>query len=204
MSPYQDAIENLPAGALLILEDVSWEDYEQILDEVGNRRPGLRFTYDHGRLEVMSPHFKHEQCKEFILRLFQVIATELHIALESAGSTTWKNKEMLRGLEPDTSLYIQRADAARPPDLAVEIDVTNESVRKLYLYAQLGVPEVWIYSSKPGVFSMHVLRDGTYAEVVTSAAIPILTSEILLRLMQTCERSGQTEALSEFRSRFTR
>jgi hypothetical protein len=44
---------------MLVLQDVPWEDYEQLLDHVGSRRPGLRMTYDQGRLEVVSPLRKH-------------------------------------------------------------------------------------------------------------------------------------------------
>jgi hypothetical protein len=69
---YQEAIENLPAGGILVLEDVPWEEYEHLLDDIGNRQPGLRITYDQGRLQVMRRLFEHEQHKEFILQLVRV------------------------------------------------------------------------------------------------------------------------------------
>jgi hypothetical protein len=97
---YQEVIDHLPEGATLVLQDVAWKDYEQLLDDVGSRRPGLRMTYDQGRLEVMSPLRKHEKYKDFITLLMHALAEELGIPLESSGSTTWKNN--LSGFEPNT------------------------------------------------------------------------------------------------------
>ena len=206
---YQEAIENLPPGAILVLQDVPWEDYEHLLDDIGNRRPGLRITYDRGRLEVMSPLFEHEQYKEFVLQLLRVLAEERQLTLESAGSTTWKRKRAQSGIEPDTSFYIASApqiigrklDPQRdpPPDLAVEIDVTNESLSRLPLYAALVVPEVWRYSSKRSSLSMYELREGSYVEISASRSFPMLMPEVLAGFIEKCANAGQTEALAEFR-----
>ena len=53
-----DAIEHLPGGATLVLPQVSWDDYELLLDEFAERH--LRVTYDCGTLEIMSPQRDHE------------------------------------------------------------------------------------------------------------------------------------------------
>ena len=47
---YLDAIDHLPAGATLRLAGVGWDEYEELLSEIGDRRPGLRVSYDGGRL----------------------------------------------------------------------------------------------------------------------------------------------------------
>jgi Uma2 family endonuclease len=44
-----------------------------------------------------------------------------------------------------------------PPDIIVEIDVTNESLSKFPTYAALGVPEIWWY--KGTQVRMYVLPD---------------------------------------------
>ena len=56
---YLDAIEHLPEGATLVIHQVSWDDYERLLEDV-LERPGLRISYDCGKLEIMSPLPEHE------------------------------------------------------------------------------------------------------------------------------------------------
>ena len=53
----------------LLLEDVTWELYERLLQAVGNRP--IRLTFDEGRLEIMSPLPAHEGVKEFIGQMIE-------------------------------------------------------------------------------------------------------------------------------------
>lgn len=87
---------------------VSWEQYENLLEDLVDR-PGLRVSYDEGRLEIMSPLPEHERYKEFILQLARVISEELDIPMESFGSTTWKRRKFRKGNEPDTCFYVANA-----------------------------------------------------------------------------------------------
>jgi hypothetical protein len=89
-SDYLGAIEHLPVDGELILTDVSWESYEQLLTELGESC-ALRISYDQGRMEIMSPSQEHEY-KEFISRLVYVIAEELLVEVEGLGSTTFKQQ----------------------------------------------------------------------------------------------------------------
>ncbi len=59
---YLEAIDHLPLGATLVFRQVSWEQYEELLEDLGDR-PGLRVSYDEGRLEIMSPLPEHEEGK---------------------------------------------------------------------------------------------------------------------------------------------
>ncbi len=36
---YMDAIEHLPSGATLRLSDVSWDEYEELLAQIGDNGP---------------------------------------------------------------------------------------------------------------------------------------------------------------------
>ena len=72
---YFEAVEHLPNGATLLIHEVSWDDYERLLDEVSDR-PGLRIAYDAGELEIMSPFSEHEQCARFVDALVCVLAEE--------------------------------------------------------------------------------------------------------------------------------
>ena len=80
---------------------------------------------------------------------------------------------MARGLEPDQCYYIQNEDVVwdkeqidlnedPPPDLVVEIDVTSSSIDHLFLYASLGIPEVWRYDGKS--FNHLSVGSNEYAE----------------------------------------
>ena len=35
-----------------------------------------------------------------------------------------------------------------PPDLAIEVDISRSSLNKLSIYADIGVPEVWLYDGQ--------------------------------------------------------
>jgi hypothetical protein len=45
-STYLDAIAHLPSGGTLILTDVTWEEYESLVDDLGDHS-SVRLLYDH-------------------------------------------------------------------------------------------------------------------------------------------------------------
>src|SRR5437016_6345837 len=137
---YLESVEHLPEGAILVFPKVSWKQYENFLEDLAGR-PGLRVSYDEGRLEIMSPSSEHEDYKDFILQLARLLSQELGIPLEPRGSTTWKRRTSHKGAEPDTCFYVANAhriigkrridlESDPPPDIVVEIDATNESLSK--------------------------------------------------------------------------
>jgi Uma2 family endonuclease len=203
------AVERLPEEAMLVLQEVCWEEYERLLEELWDR-PGVRVTYDHGRLEIMSPSRRHEKYKSLVERMVFISAEELRMKLESSGSTTSKKKELLRGTEPDASFHI--ANAARvagkeeldlntdpPPDLVVEIDVTNESRSKFPIYAEFAVPEIWRYVVKQNIMYMYELSSGSYIEMKASRAFPILTCDVLEEFLERSKSDEEMQILADFR-----
>jgi Uma2 family endonuclease len=110
--PFVDAIDHLPAGAILVVPQVSWEDYEQLLDDLVDRA-GVRVSYDEGRLEIMTPSVEHEEDKDFILRVAQVFSEERGIPLETRGSATWKRRTIRKGAEPDACFYVMTENVSR-------------------------------------------------------------------------------------------
>jgi len=204
---YIDAIAHLPAGATLRLPSVSWEEYETLLSDLTNW-PGMRVSYDDGKIEIMSPSHEHEKYKEFILRLVQVISDESGIALETTGSATYRQKRLMKGAEPDTSFYVQNAaqiigkrtidlEIDPPPDVVVEIDTTNESLSKFSIYSAFGVPEIWRYDGEEAY--LYLLTGQTYVEVNASLAFPSLTARSLADFIAQSKTQGQTAALVSFR-----
>lgn len=142
-----------PTTQPILLEGVSWATYECLLADFGDSHTA-RVAYDRGTLEIMSPSYVDEQRNALIAMLVSVVATEMDMDFENAGSTTFKRADVGRGFEPDSCFYLQHVAAVRgkrtidlatdpPPDLVVEIDITHPSLDKLPIYATLGVPEVW-------------------------------------------------------------
>jgi Uma2 family endonuclease len=205
---YVDAIQHLPDGAALIFHDVTWDEYVQVLQDLHNHRR-LRATYDCGRLEIVSPLSQHENYARFIDRLLQMLSDELYLTIQAYGSTTWKRKALERGAEADSCFYIQNADRVigkanidlesdPPPDVVLEVDLTNESSRKFAIYAALLVPEIWHYNGTAVRF--FVLSSGSYVEVSASRSIPVLRPEMLMAALEINKKEGQTAAVRAFRS----
>jgi Uma2 family endonuclease len=163
----------VPPGQRLLLQDVTWQEFETILEELGDHR-SARLAYDNGTLEIMMPLPEHEDDKEIVGDLIKALLEELDIEFRSLGSTTFK-KSQTQGLEPDQCFYVQNEAAMRgkkridlsvdpPPDLAIEIDVTFRTHPSIY--EALGVPELWRFDR--GKLQINVLQDGSYALVAES------------------------------------
>src|SRR5258706_6472159 len=89
----------------IVLEDASWELYENLLQDIGDRP--IRINYDQGRLEMMSPLPEHERPKKIIGRLIETLSYELGIEIACLGSTTFRRRDKEKGLEPDECYYFK-------------------------------------------------------------------------------------------------
>lgn len=205
---YLDTIERLPAGAKLELPNVAWDEYERLLTQMESFHPGHRLSYDRGRLTIVSPKREHEFFKLFVGKMSQVLAEELGLEVEATGATTLRRKKLGKGVEPDESFYVQNAanvvgrlefdlDVDPPPDVAIEIDMTNASLGKFPIYAALGVPEIWRYDGKATHF--YKLTGENYETIQNSLAFPLLTAEDLTRCLEQSKVEGQTATLKAFR-----
>ena len=63
-----------------------------------------------------------------------------------------------------------------PPDLAVEAVVSHGPKQALEIYRRLGVPEVWVCTSR-ALTIFRIGEDGTYAVTAESHALPTLRAE---------------------------
>ena len=204
---YLEAVEHLPSNGTLLLHNIAWEDYEKLLEEM-ERKPAHRVSYNDGVLKIMSPRADHEFPKECILKLITVYADELDIDIESYGSTTYRRRRKAKGAEPDTSFYVQNAVQMRgkkdidleydvPPDVVFEVDVTNESLDKLEIYAALRVPEIWRYDGQD--FKIHALSGTAHQTIEKSVALPLIAGELLTEFLRIAVEEGQTAMLKQFR-----
>jgi Uma2 family endonuclease len=206
---YLEAIEHLPEGAMLRLEHITWNEYEQLLEEM-DEHPGMRVSYDEGRVEITSPTHEHEMYKDFCTSLARILSEELGIPVETAGSTTYKREHLMKGAEPDGSFYVQNARAIigigkrnidlsvdPPPDVVVEIDITSESLGKFPIYAAFGVPEIWRYDGARA--QIYHLVNQNYVEADVSLAFGCLTAQALTDFIEQSKTEGQSAALAAFR-----
>jgi len=83
----------------IVLDGVSWELYEHLLKEIGNRP--IRLTYDNGELEITSPLPEHEFAKITIAAMIVGITEALDVPRAGLGSTTFRRRLKKKGLEPD-------------------------------------------------------------------------------------------------------
>jgi Uma2 family endonuclease len=205
---YLDIIERLPAGALLRLQNVAWDDYEHLLTQMESYHPGHRLSYDCGRLIIVSPSAEHELYKEFAHILIFILSEEGGLTIQTAGATTFKDKLLKKGLEPDTCVYVQNAlrvigkrrlkiGVDPPPDVAVEIDMSSDSIDKLPIYASMGVPEIWRYDGKVAHF--YKLAGENYEVIRESIAFPGFNAQVFAQYLEQSLIEGQTAAAKAFR-----
>lgn len=194
-------------GERLVLKGLNWQDFEQILAELGEKR-AARIAYSNGSLEIMTPLFSHEHAKVLIGDLVKILLDELNLDYEAAGSTTFKNQAMDRGVEPDESFYINNCQRIRgkeridlsvdpPPDLAIEIDITSRT--QFDNYQLLGVAELWRYNGKR--LQINVLRNGEYVQSKVSSIFPSFALvEKVPQILAESKQVGSAKVLREFRS----
>ncbi|MFB2936926.1 Uma2 family endonuclease [Aerosakkonemataceae cyanobacterium BLCC-F154] len=202
----------LAPGSIATLKEVTWQEFAEILAELGERR-NSRIAYSEGKLEIMVPLPEHERTKIVIADLVKAILRSQRRNWEPLGSSTFKREEVA-GIEPDECFYIQNQQAVigkdridlnidPPPDLAImlriagaiESDVTSKTRTQAYL--AIKVPEIWIYDS--GKLKISLLQGDRYIESETSPTFPNLAiREIIPKAIERAKQIGTSQALLEF------
>jgi Uma2 family endonuclease len=186
-------------GGCVRLSCVDWRTYSRLLD-IFAERPRVRLTYDRGELEICgpTPHLDFEA--PFLGTLVLVLCEELGMPLMPGGSTTLRCRRRRRGIEADASFWIAHAHrmAGRrqldlrtdpPPDLAIEIEKSRSSLKRMPIYAALGVPEVWRVKSDRLTF--HTLGpDQKYFTAVASRSFPLVMPADLIAFLQRARQAG--------------
>lgn len=180
------------ADDIVVLHNVSWEDYERVL-EIRGDKSAPRINYLEGELEIMSPSMDHEQIKSFIGRLLEAWCIDRDIEMTPFGSWTLKNKRKKRGAEAD-ECYIFGRERRERPQLAIEVEWTRRSIDKLQIYEKLGVGEVWIW--RKGTIEVYVLVAGQFERAPRSHVLPDLDLVLLTSML---DRETLTQAVRDFR-----
>lgn len=190
----------------LTLEGISWATYLHLADEIGNSH-AVRLAYDEGTLEIMSPDFSHEKRAAALVTIVQTAARASRVRWANGGVMDMKRPDLRKGVQADACFWFASEPEVRgkekidvtqdpAPELVVEVDITSPSVRKLPLYARIGVAEIWRYR-KDTVHVYH-LEQGEYVERDTSLVFPWLPAERITRALDEFLTLGAPDALDNF------
>jgi Uma2 family endonuclease len=186
------------ADDLVLLRGATWADYQRLLELRGDRSVP-RLAYLEGVLEIMTPSRSHQAIKSLIGQLVEVWCLEQGIEFSAYGSWTLEKKEASRGVEADECYVFGEVSEPERPDLAIEVVWTREGIRKLDIYARLGVREVWYW--RLGRLSVHALRGDAYEEL---AASEVLSGIDLAELASFLDRPTASRAIREYRDQLRR
>ena len=193
-----------------VLDNIRWETFVELAEQRRGSVP--RMTFDNGVLELMSPRRQHESIGSLIGRLVETYTEVKGIEIQSVASTTFKRKDLQKAFEADESYYIQHAEQIRPkeeidlaidppPDLVIEVEITSSAIRKLRLFAAMGVPEVWRHDGER--LQMFALRDDQYESIDSSNSLPGLNATTINLILNKRFDFGETFLLREFRNLLT-
>jgi Uma2 family endonuclease len=184
---FADLLEPEPlAGGIvpeqrLIVCGISWQRYLALDKALGDDRPGPRFYYLDGNLEIMTTSNDHERMKKWIAGFLEIYFEEAGIEIMPRGQATMRLPLKQAGAEPDESWCIGREK--QWPDLVLEIALTSGGVSKLDIYRQFSVPEVWFWRAN----RLHIftLSDDAseYQPVSRSGLVPDLDIALVERCM---------------------
>jgi Uma2 family endonuclease len=179
----------------VVIRDVDWAFYEELIDLIP---PGahIHVDYDGKDIEIMSPTSPvHDDRRVLLRQVAEAVAQVLRIPYKGLGQTTWKRKELARGLESDECYMFQpeklaavaKARATKSmniadypnPDLSIEVDISPPQIDRQGIYAALRVPELWRFDGEnERVIIERLGDDGSYHPVVSSGFLPIHAEEV--------------------------
>jgi Uma2 family endonuclease len=179
---------------IVVVRGLAWDDYQRML-EVRGEASAPRFAFLGGELEIMTPSRPHESIKSRISLLVAVWCETKAIDFSAYGSWTLENRSAELGLEPDECYVFGAVAEPERPDLAIEVVWTRGGLKKLEIYAELGVPEVWFW--RRGRITVHVLEEGRYVDSAGSHALPGIDLDQLAGFL---DRPTDSQAMREYRA----
>jgi Uma2 family endonuclease len=186
-----------PPEQRVLLEGVSWQQYELLLTALGDGFPALRLSYLEGTLEIMTTSPLHEELKSMIRMLLEAYLQEFRIRYHCIGSATFRKAARQRGLEPDECYCLGQKKEF--PDLAIEVVLSHGLVDKLDIYQGLEVTEVWVWEA--GQFRIYCLRANGYELIHQSELLPNCDIAMLASYIKPAD---QFDAVMAFREALRR
>lgn len=158
-----------PSEEIVEFKDITWDDYLKFLQKL--RPYNLRFTYHQGHLEIMSLFPEHELYKRLLGRFIEMLAEGLEMKIHPLGSTLFHHPQSSYAVTPDDCFYFHHIPQIKgtkeidltvnpPPDLVIEVDLENRSGYHLPVYADLKIPEIWLFNGK--ALTIYLPNDQAY------------------------------------------
>jgi Uma2 family endonuclease len=201
-------LSTLKPGIPVCLSNVTWKDYRNFLEIIGNRH--YRTNYADGEYEILSHTFIQAVWTALLGQIVQAATFELDLPIKSIGMTTLLRDDLEIGLEPNQSFYLENEPIVRcrldldfnvdpPPDLALEEEVMGSVGKRKRIYAALRVPEVWCYNDEE--LTVNRLADnGEYVVADRSRFFPRLPmNELVRRVLHRYDQMGELELMNSFR-----
>lgn len=157
-----------PEGRVVVC-GVSWAGYLDFDRRLGDDRPGPRFCYLDGELEIITTSLEHERIGEWIGLLVEKHCEHEEIELFLNGQATMRSRLQKAGAEPDKSWCVHKDK--KVPDVALEIALTTGGIPKLAIYQRFKVPEVWFWrKDKLEAFGLNSANE--YESLASSRVFP--------------------------------
>ena len=194
----------LPPGTIVHMPG-TWEDYCALRDSRGDRSiPRIKFR--NSEILLMSPLPRHGREAHLLARIVETLLDRESRNYEAFTPITM-DIPVERGIEPDYCFYIDNWQAAvgkdrmdwqvePPPDLVIEIDVTNYTTVEDYLPYR--VPEVWLF--KHSRLNIYGLQETSYEQQSSSRYFPEVDLAVLItNVFQVAAEQGTGVAIRELR-----
>ncbi|HAC63505.1 MAG TPA: hypothetical protein DCF68_08170 [Cyanothece sp. UBA12306] len=152
----------------------NWQKFKAIQSLI-EQQAGVKICYLDGVIELMTLGEEHEKIKSMIAILLGIYFWQKDIEFIPVGSATRESAEEEVSFEPDESYYI--GEKKEHPDLAIEVNITSGSVKKLEKYRRFQIQEVWIWQDNK--FSLYSLQDNQYTQIFQSKLLPNLNFKLL-------------------------
>jgi Uma2 family endonuclease len=206
VKPHLD-LSALEPGVPLRIANVGWDDYEDFLEIIGDRR--YRTCYADGEYEILMPSPLHAIWVKILCRLIEALTEELDLEIKSVGMCTVRRHEMDKGLEPDDCYYLENEYRVRgkllldfnvdpPPDLAIEVEVTSSVEKRMSIYVALRVLEVWRYKEDSLIVN-RLAENGEYEVAERSRFFPQVPINELVRFVKQYDQMGERKLMQSFR-----
>lgn len=198
---------DLPAGAVIRVP-ATWQEYQAVAQQRGDRSVP-RIKYCRGEMWLMSPLPEHGKDASFLADLIKVLLDVKGLEYDAFTPITMTLPES-GGIEPDYCFYIDHLEQVRgkkridwqvdpPPDLILEIDVTNYSNVNDYLPYR--VPEVWMFKAE--ALNLYRLEDDAYRLTSISRYFPDLQLPSLVQEYRSIAyQQSSSQAIRQLRRQF--
>lgn len=185
-------INSLPDGSVATIP-MDWAEYKQLVVNRGDRSIP-RLKYANGCLTLKMPTFEHGQLDAIVADLIVAILNQQLRDYIRTTPVTLQIPEQA-GIEPDHCFWLsnwaaingkRRIDLAvdPPPDIAVEVDVTNFT--NVADYRPFNVAEVWlIRENRLEIFALTAEGYGSVgaSQFFPDIAVPTLYQQVIAAIV---------------------